>query len=153
MQQAVLRGGAASFGQPCMVYLHLLFFLQGAQGLAKNLRSPLVRRHHYAVVHPFALASRFHDPGASQVGKMPGDLRLRPTEDFHEVAHTDLLISHEVQQPKPCVVPQCLEEAFEVVGLLSCHASCIRIDVCECKPYSRLSVCEEAVCRSSCWIL
>ena len=80
-----------------------------------------MRGHHAAVVHPHSLSPRFYDPGTSEIGKMPGDLRLWSAEDFHEVADANLLVSNEVQEPQASVVTQCLEEAFEVVGSLSCH--------------------------------
>jgi hypothetical protein len=54
---------------------------------------------------------------------MPGDFRLRTSEDFHEVAHTNLLIAHEVQEPETGVVPESLEEPFDFESLLRCHES------------------------------
>ena len=52
---------------------------------------------------------------------MPGDLRLRAAQNLHEVADTNLLISHEVQEPEAGVVAESLEESFHVKSLLCRH--------------------------------
>ena len=121
VDQWVLGWSAAGFRQTRKIQLHLLLFLERVHRSPEDLRGPEVRRHDHAIVHPLALAPRFHNFGASQVRQMPRNLWLWPSEDFHEVADTYLLVSHEVEKPKPSVVPESLEEAFEIVGLLACH--------------------------------
>lgn len=54
---------------------------------------------------------------------MPGDLRLGTSENLHEVAHTNLLIAHKVQEPETGVVAESLEEPFHIKISLRCHAS------------------------------
>jgi hypothetical protein len=46
---------------------------------------------------------------------------LRTAQNLHEVADTNLLISHEVQEPETGVVAESLEEPFYVKSLLRCH--------------------------------
>ena len=45
---------------------------------------------------------------------MPGYLRLRFSEHLDEVADANLLLAHQVQQPQPRPVAQCLKEALHV---------------------------------------
>jgi arsenite methyltransferase len=67
---------------------------------------------------------------------MPGDLRLWATQDFYEVADTNLLLPHEVEQPEAGVVSQGLKELLHVEWLRSsCHTGCIRLDEYESKGY------------------
>lgn len=101
--------------------MHLLLFAQRLQRLPKNPRGSVVRWHHDAVVHPLPLSPRFYDSRTSEIGKMPGNLWLWSAEDLHEVADANFLVSNKVQEPQTSVVTQCLEEAFKVVGLFSCH--------------------------------
>ena len=84
----------------CMARL----FVQPCKGLPENLRSPDVRRHHDAVVHPLALPPCSHDSGVTQVSKVTGDLRLGLIEDLDEIADTNLLIAHEIQEPEAGIV-------------------------------------------------
>ena len=72
---------------------------------------------------------------------MPGDLWLRTAKNLHKVADTNLLVAHQVQQAKPRLIAKGLKEPFHVVRLFRRHRPCIRIDVCERKPYSRQSKC------------
>ncbi len=123
--------GAAGFREPRPICLHGLLVFQPAKRLPEDLGSPDVRRHDDPVVHPLALPPRRHNPGAAEVRKMPGDLRLGAAQDLDEVADTDLLVAHEVQQPEPGVVSQRLKEPLHVVRLFRCHTLCIRIDVFE----------------------
>jgi hypothetical protein len=46
---------------------------------------------------------------------------LRTAQNLHEVADTNLLISHEVQEPETGVVAESLEEPFYIKSLLCCH--------------------------------
>jgi hypothetical protein len=67
---------------------------------------------------------------------MPRDFRLRPTQDFHEVADANLLISHEVEEPEAGIVSQGLKELLHVEWLRSAwHRECIRLDEYETKEY------------------
>ena len=119
IEQGVLRGRAAGLREPRAVRLHGLFFLEPAQRLPQDLRSPDVRRHHDPVVHPLSLAPRRDDARAAKVGEVPGDLRLRPAKNLHEVADANLLIAHEVQEPEPRVVSERLKEPLDVERLFS----------------------------------
>src|ERR1700761_161079 len=57
---------------------------------------------------------------------MPGNLRLRLAQNLDEVANTNLLIPHKVQEAKPRVVSQSLEESLDVERFLfRGHASII----------------------------
>jgi hypothetical protein len=42
-----------------------------------------------SLVDPFALASRRHDAGSAEAGKMTRDFRLTNAQDFDEVANAD----------------------------------------------------------------
>ena len=87
----------------------------------QDLGSSDVRRHDDAIVHPLAFPPGRDDPGAAEVRQMPGNLRLRTAEDLHEVADTNLLVAHQVQQPEPRVVAESLKEPFHVVRLFCRH--------------------------------
>ena len=52
---------------------------------------------------------------------MTGDLRLRATQDLNKVANTNLLVTNEIQDPEPGVIPESLKEPFHVEGLLRRH--------------------------------
>lgn len=52
---------------------------------------------------------------------MPRNLRLRTAEDFYEIANANLLVTHQVQQPKPRVIAESLKEPFHVVCLFRSH--------------------------------
>jgi hypothetical protein len=84
-----------------------------------------VRRHYDAIVHPLAFSSGGYDPRAAKVGKMPRYLRLGVPQYLHKIADTKLLIAHQVQETKSCVVAKCLKEAFDIEGSLTRHAHII----------------------------
>ena len=48
---------------------------------------------------------------------MSRNLGLRTAENLHEIADTDLLISHEVQEAQPRFVAKCLKESLNIEGL------------------------------------
>jgi len=50
---------------------------------------------------------------------MPGNLRLGLIQYLHEVADAYFLISHQVQEPKPRIISECLEEPLNIKSLLS----------------------------------
>ena len=57
---------------------------------------------------------------------MTRNLRLRLAKDLYEIADADLLVVHEVQQPKASFVSQGLKELLDVKRLLSwCHSPII----------------------------
>jgi len=61
---------------------------------------------------------------------------LRTTQDFHEVADANLLVSHEVEEPEAGIVSQRLKELLHVEFLRSsCHRAYIRLDEYENKEY------------------
>jgi 2-polyprenyl-3-methyl-5-hydroxy-6-metoxy-1,4-benzoquinol methylase len=91
--------------------------------LLKNLSGTDVRRHGDAIVHPSAFAPRGDDSIAAKVSEVPGDLRLGTAKNLHEVADTNLLLAHKVQEPETGVVTECLEEPFHVEWVLCCHES------------------------------
>jgi hypothetical protein len=72
-------------------------------------------------VHPLPFPPRFDDASASEISQVPGNLRLRAAQDFHEVTNAYLLVIHKVQEPEPSVVPESLKEPFHIEGLLRCH--------------------------------
>ena len=80
----------------------------------KDLRCPDVERHNDAVVHPLAFSPNGDDASLPQIRQMPGDFRLWATQDFHEVANANLLISHEVEEPEAGIVSQGLKELLHV---------------------------------------
>lgn len=67
---------------------------------------------------------------------MPGDFRLWVTQDLHEVADANRLLSHKVEQSEAGVVSQGLKKLLHVELLRSpCHRKCIRLDEYESKIY------------------
>jgi hypothetical protein len=108
-------------------------------------------RQHDPIVHPLSLAPCRDDARAAKVSEVPGDFRLWAAENLDEVADANFLISHQVQKAEPCVLAESLEESLDIECLFR-HGSCIRLDECESKTYSRLSGCEEAICQSGFWI-
>jgi len=105
---------AAGLRQPRSIRMHDLFFPQRGQGLPQNLRGSGMRRHCNPVVHPLPFAPRRHEARTAQIGKVARDLWLWRTQYLHEVAHTNLLLAHQVQQTEPRFVAQSLEETFEI---------------------------------------
>ena len=65
-------------------------------------------------MHPLAFPPGGDDVSASQICQMPRDFRLGLAEDFDEIADTDFLVAHEIEQPKACVVAKGLKEALHV---------------------------------------
>ena len=82
----------------------------------------MLRRHDDAVVHPLAVAPGRNDAGMAQIREMPGNLRLRPAQNLHEVADANLLLSHQVEQPETRVVSERLKEPLAYRRLLSLSA-------------------------------
>ena len=86
--------------------------------MLEDLCCALVGWRDDAVVHPLAFAACGDDAGIAEVGEVPGDFRLGLIEDFDEVADADFLIAHEIEEAEASLVGECLEEAFELEGLL-----------------------------------
>jgi len=69
---------------------------------------------------------------------MPGNLRLRPSQNLNQVANAYLLAGHEVEQPEPRLVSKGLKESLHMERWCShCHSLLIRIDECVGNRYSR----------------
>ena len=105
---------ATNFGEFGNVGLHCFFFPKRVKRLLEDLRCSAVRRHDYAVVHPFAFAPRGNNTGITQVRKMPRYLGLRRVENLDKKADTDFAIAHQVQQAQPGRVTECLKEAGKI---------------------------------------
>jgi SAM-dependent methyltransferase len=69
---------------------------------------------------------------------VPRDLRLRSAKDLDEVADANLLLAHQVQQPKASRVTESLKETGQIDLSFSSHVLCIRIDECVRKRYIHL---------------
>jgi hypothetical protein len=67
-------------------------------------------------MHPLAVAPRLNDPGAAQIGQVPGNLRLALLQNLHKVADANLLLSHEVKEAESRGVAEGLKETFDVKG-------------------------------------
>jgi hypothetical protein len=96
------------------VSLHRFVFLEPAQGLFQDLRRSDVWGHHYPIVHPLSLSPRCDDARAAKIREVPGHLRLRPAENLDEVADTNLLITHQVQEAESRIVAESLEEPLNI---------------------------------------
>ena len=64
-----------------------------------------------AVVHPFALASRCNESGASQIGEVAGNLWLAFAQDTGEVADADFAVCHQIQKAQAGFVRQSAEDS------------------------------------------
>lgn len=80
-----------------------------------------MRWHDDAIVHPSSFASRRDDFSAAKISEMAGDLRLGSPKNLDEIAHTNLLVAHEVQESEASVVSERLEEPFHTKSLFRCH--------------------------------
>jgi hypothetical protein len=71
---------------------------------------------------------------------MPRYLGLRLSQDLNEIADANLLISHEIQEPKSRIVAESLKKALQVETLaLGLHKNnYICIDECVERQYSRV---------------
>ena len=118
MQSRKLARNTTCLREPSSISLHCAFFAKPRKRLLKNLGRTYIRRHHHPVVHPFALAASCNDTGATQIGQMPRYLGLWLTQNLNEIADTDLLISHETQEPQPRIVAESLKKALHVETLV-----------------------------------
>jgi hypothetical protein len=84
----------------------------------KNPGRTHIGRHHHPIVHPFALAASCNDTGPTQICQMPRYLGLWLTQNLNEITNADLLISHEIQEPKPRNVAESLKKPLHVETLV-----------------------------------
>lgn len=80
-----------------------------------------VGRHGNPVMDPFAIAASRYNSETPEIGKMAGDFWLRTAEDLDEVADANFLISHQIQDPEPCVVAQSLEKLPQIELAILSH--------------------------------
>jgi len=114
LQSYELRRTAACLRQPRSIRLHRTIFTEPRQCLAQNLRRADARRHHDAIVHPLPFAPRLHDSRPAQIGEMARYLRLPLRQDLNEIADTNLLFAHQVQQAQAGIIAQRLKETFHI---------------------------------------
>lgn len=147
-------GRTTGLRQSHQIGLHCLLVFESSESLAKDLSSAGVGRNGNPVMHPLAVPASGDDAGAPQIGEMAGDLRLRTTQDFDEVADADLLISHEVQDPETGLVPQGLEEAFQIELTFLSHDHIFALTDVRVKNIFAVAdmFCGGRRCQSSCWI-
>ena len=106
------------------ISLHGSLFAEPRKSLMKDLCGSWVRRHHYPIVHPLPFPASSDNSGTAQVGQMPGYLGLRLTKNLDKIADADFLISHEIQEPQPCIVAESLKEALQAeIPALDLHAN------------------------------
>ena len=121
MQNRKLAWTTTCLRQPSSISLHCALFAKPSKRLLKNPGGTDIGRHHHPIVHPFALAASCNDTGATQICQMPRYLGLWLTQNLNEITDADLLISHEIQQPKPRDVAESLKKALHaetiVLGL------------------------------------
>ena len=141
MEGRKLARTAACLRQPGSISLHGAFFSEPRKRLLKDLCRAYIWGHHYPIVHPFAFTASCYDSGATQVGQMPGYLGLRLIQNLNEITDADLLIPHQIQEPKPGIVAESLKKALHVETLvLRLHENnYIRIDECVQQQYSRFT--------------
>ncbi len=105
--------------------MHRAIFLQPTKSLLENLSSSDVGRHDDPVVHPLAVSPRSDDAGTAQIREVTRNLWLGLIQNLDEVADTNLLVAHQVEQSKARVVAECLKEPLDVECLFRCHVRII----------------------------
>ncbi len=132
MESRKLARTTTCLAQPSSISLHGAFFFEPCKRLPQDLCRPYISGHDYSIVHPLALAASGHDSGATQVGQVPGYLRLRLVQNLNEITDAELLVSHQIQESEPGIVAETLKKALYVETLfLSLHENnYIRIDEC-----------------------
>jgi hypothetical protein len=104
--------------QPGAISLHGSFYSEPRKCLLKNLCSTYIWRRDYPIVHPLPVPAGSYNSGATQVGQVPGYLGLGLIQNLNEITDADFLISHEIQESKPRIVPESLKEALYVEALV-----------------------------------
>lgn len=84
----------------------------------RNRGEHRVRKMTKPVVHPEPLAPGFHKAGPSQIGEVPGRLRLRDFQALMDVAHAHLTREEQSQNPEPRRISKGLEQGFHRHQLL-----------------------------------
>jgi hypothetical protein len=95
---------SASFAIHSIVVCHPL--AQSAEHMAHQRIALLAP----AIMHPFAVAPRVHQPSPLQVREMPGNFRLDYAKRISQFANAGFAFSQEIQQPQPRGISQRLEE-------------------------------------------
>ena len=85
---------AAHAHKTASILLHFAIVREPVANGFEHLRRSRVPRFDNAIVHPFTLSPSADNPSASEVRKMPGDLRLRRPQNFDKVADTNLIVAH-----------------------------------------------------------
>jgi hypothetical protein len=80
----------------------------------QNLCRTFILGHDDPVVHPLTVAPALHYPCVSQISQASGNLWLGLTKDLDEVADTDLLVPHKIQEAQPSIVPERLKESLDI---------------------------------------
>jgi hypothetical protein len=86
-------------------------------------------------MHPLAFAPCRYDASVPQIREVPGNLRLRASQNLYEVADADFLLSHHVEQPEAGRVSESLKELWQIEGCVASHAYRIRVDEYVCNTY------------------
>ena len=60
-------------------------------------------------MNPLPVAARLNDSRTTQVSEMPGDLRLIYLQHFDEKAHTNLIVSDQIDKSQTRVIGERLE--------------------------------------------
>jgi catechol 2,3-dioxygenase-like lactoylglutathione lyase family enzyme len=140
------RADAAHLNQASAIPLHLTIAFQPASQIAQDIGSALIAWFNDPIMHPLPVTSRLNNSGSAEVGQVSRDFGLRRLQHFNEVAHTDLIVAHEVQEPQPRPVSERSEQELHT-GSLGCLAHLIgivawiniRIDECVFSDYIRLN--------------
>lgn len=113
MQADELLWRAADRCEPRAVLFHLRVMENPSQSVAQNAGGKrVVRRYQQPVVHPSPLPARAHNTRSPQISEMAGNLGLVRLENLDEIADTDFLASHKVEQAQPGAVGQGAKEAL-----------------------------------------
>jgi hypothetical protein len=81
--------------------LHLTIQFERLEHCIENRARCWILRALKAVVHPLALSPRCNHTGIAQVGQVTGDLWLTQSQNFHQVADTNLSPCDQIQQAQP----------------------------------------------------
>jgi hypothetical protein len=84
---------------------------------------------------------------------VPRDLGLRGTEDLDEIADTDLLVTHQVEQPEPGFVTQRLKKPFQIELRFRRHDNIFALTNLSVKDIVALTdMFGEEICQRTFWI-
>jgi hypothetical protein len=74
-----------------------------------------------AIIHPFALAPRFHQAGPLQAGKVSRYFRLNDVEGICQFADTRFTSRQQIEQAEPGCVGQRFEKKRRLTSWASLH--------------------------------